>query len=90
MPATEGKDGRWRFRCSYQGKRYSGSSPKGNNTKKAAAALEKQLLERLAARRFSGVMPMVKDFLKRFLEHQRAHVKPLTFELHGAVLGGDR
>lgn len=84
MPAYE-KAGRWRFRFAFQGKRYSGSAPKGANTKKAALALERQLLDKLMARRFTGVMPTVKDFIRRFLEHQKAHTKPLTHELHERI-----
>lgn len=86
MPAFKDPSGRWRFRFSYLGKRYSGSAPTGNNTKKAAEALEKAMLERLASRRFTGVMPTVKEFVKRFLEHQGARVKPLTLALHTTLM----
>lgn len=84
MPAYEHK-GRWRFRFAFQGNRYSGSAPKGANTKKTALALERQLLDKLVARRFTGVMPLIKDFIRRFLEHQKAHTKPLTYELHERI-----
>lgn len=85
MPAYEDKHGRWRYRFTFQGKRYSGSAPKGNNTKKVALALERQHLDRLIARKFTGVMPTVKEFIGRFLEYQKAHTKQLTHELHETI-----
>lgn len=81
MPAYKDKDGRWRYRFSYQGKRYGGSTPKGANTKKMAEKLEAEHIEKLVARRFIGVMPTFKQFAARFLEHQGARVKPLTLDL---------
>lgn len=85
MPAYADRYGRWRFRFIYQGKRYSGSTPKGHNTAKVARALERDLFDKLISRRFTGVMPTVKDFIKRFLDYQRAHTKQLTFELHETI-----
>jgi integrase len=85
MPAYEDKHGRWRYRFAYGGKRYSGSAPKGANTKKAAAGLERDRLERLMSRRFTGVVPTIKEFIRRFLDHQKAHTKPLTYELHDTI-----
>jgi hypothetical protein len=40
---------------------------------------------RLIARRFTGVMPTVKEFIGRFLAHQKAHTKQLTYELHETI-----
>jgi integrase len=85
MPAYKDADGRWRYRFAFEGKRYSGSAPKGNNTKKAAEQLERLVLEKLRARRFTGIMPTVAGFLARFLDHQKQHTKPLTFELHERI-----
>ena len=85
MPAYEDGSGRWRYRFAFEGKRYSGSAPKGNNTKKAALQLERQRLDKLMSRKFTGVMPTIRDFIKRFLDHQKAHTKPLTFELHETI-----
>lgn len=84
MPAYEHK-GRWRYRFAFEGKRYSGSAPKGANTKKAALALERVKLDKLMARRFTGVMPTIKEFIPRFLDHQKAHTKPLTHDLHERI-----
>lgn len=85
MPAYELR-GRWRYRFAYKGKRYSGSAPKGHNTKKAATQLERDMLERLLARRFTGVIPTVDAFVEQFLDYQRAHVKPLTVHLNETQL----
>jgi len=85
MPPYEDPTGRWRFRFSFEGKRYSGSAPKASNTKKTALALERRLADKLVARRFTGTMPTVRDFIPRFLEHQKAHTKPLTHELHDTI-----
>jgi integrase len=81
MP-TYKHNGRWRYRFAYQGKRYSGSAPKGHNTQRVAAELEKQHIEKLAARVFTGKMPTLGEFSKKFLEYQKARVKPLTYELN--------
>lgn len=84
MPAYE-HNGRWRYRFAFEGKRYSGSAPKGHNTKRAALQLERERLERLMSRRFTGVMPTMKDFIPRFLEYQKAHTKQLTYALHKTI-----
>lgn len=81
MPAYE-LNGRWRYRFAYKGKRYSGSAPKGHNTKKAASQLERDHLEKLMSRRYTGTMPTVEQFVEQFLDYQRAHVKPLTVDLN--------
>jgi integrase len=78
------RDGRWRYRFAYEGRRYSGSAPKGHNTQRVAAQLEKAHIERLQKRAYTGVMPTVTDFAKRFLEYQQAHTKPLTFSTNRA------
>jgi integrase len=78
VPPYKGPDGRWRFRGEYKGKPYSGSSPKANNTKKAAEKLEKDLLEKLAARVFVGDMPTVMEFVEKFLGYQATHTAALT------------
>lgn len=81
MPAYRSKkDGRWRYRFFRAGKRYSGSTPKGANTKVIAQQLERDHIERVIGQRWEGVMPSVAEFAPRFLEFQRARVKPLTYE----------
>jgi integrase len=82
MSAYKDKDGRWRYRFARRGQRYSGSTLPGNNTKAAALALERQHIEKLERNTFTGAMPTVKEFSERFLEHQRARVRPLTIELN--------
>lgn len=86
MPAYKGDDGRWRYRFAFRGRRYSGSTAKGMNTKRAAELLERAHLDKLEKRRFTGLMPNVRDFVAQFLEHQRAHTKQLTYELNESVM----
>lgn len=86
MPAYKDKNGRWRYRFAYKGKRYGGSTPKGGNTKKIAEELERHHLERLMSRRFTGTMPTVAAFVTQFLDHQKPRVKPLTFSLQKTIL----
>ncbi len=81
MPTYKGPDGRWRFRGVYNGRDFSGSSPKGNNTKAAAARLEQEMLRKLERRIFTGQMPTVAQFSEQFLEYQRTHTKQLTYQL---------
>ncbi len=78
--------GRWRFRFVYEGRRYSGSTPKGHNTKVIAKQLEHDMIERLSKKRYTGVMPTVADFAVRFLDYQRTNTKPLTYELHERIV----
>lgn len=81
MSTYKDASGRWRYRFSFKNKRYKGSSPKEANKQKVAETLERQHLDRLLAQRFDGVMPTVSAFVVRFLDFQRARVKPLTLEL---------
>jgi len=85
MPTYEDKHGRWRYRFAFEGKRYSGSAPKGANTKKVAQQLERDRLEKLMSRRYVGVIPIVKDFIVQFLAFQKANTKQLTHELHESI-----
>lgn len=86
MPAYKDTDGRWRYRFAYNGSRESGSTPKGHNTKSAAERMERQHLEKLVARQYTGKMPQLREFIGRFLEHQQARTKPLTQKQQKAVL----
>ena len=82
MPPYKDKSGRWRYRGVVKGGReYNGSSPKGDNTRRAAVALETEHLRKLERRLFTGKMPTVAEFVVEFLEYQQAHVKPLTYQL---------
>ncbi len=78
MPTKKHSDGRWRYRFAFDGRRYSGSAPKGNNTKLIAGKLEKKHIEKLEANTYTGKMPTVAEFGARFLEFQKARTKPLT------------
>ncbi len=78
MPTYQGKDGRWRFRLQHSGRRYSGSTTKAHNTKAAAKALEKALVEKLERHVYTGKMPTVAVFVERFLDHQAGHTAQLT------------
>lgn len=78
MAAYKDTDERWRYRFSYNGQRFSGTTPRGHNTKKAAERIEREQLERLIAKQYLGEMPTVRQFAARFLEHQQARTKPLT------------
>lgn len=86
MPAYKDNDGRWRFRFSYNGKRYGGTSPRNHNTKKAAETLERQMLDKLLARQYTGKMPTLAEHAERFLEYQKSRVKPLTYVQQKAVI----
>ncbi len=77
---------RWRYRFQWQGKRYGGSTPIGNNTKKFAEQMEKEHLAKLQARQYTGVMPTLAEFAPRFLEYQLGHTKQLTHELHETIV----
>lgn len=77
---------RWRYRFAYNGQRFSGSTPRAHNTKKAAEKIEREMLERLIARQYLGKMPTVREFAPRFLEHQKARTKPLTYEQQSGVV----
>jgi integrase len=72
-------NGRWRYRFSFKGKRYGGSTLEGNNTKRAAIALERAHIEKLEAGVHVGKMPTVREFIERFNEHQRPRVKLGTY-----------
>jgi integrase len=76
------RTGRWRYRFAFKGKRYSGSAPKGNNTQKVAAQLEKQHLEKMIDRTYTGKMPTLGEFCAQYLDYQSTRVKPLTYELN--------
>lgn len=79
MPVYRDKrDQRWRFRFEHQGHRFSGSTTKANNTRRAAAELESELQRKLNRNEFVGDMPTVAEFAKRFLEHQATHTAQLT------------
>lgn len=82
MPTYRGRDGRWRYRFAYRGRRkgYNGSAPKGANTEKVAARMEREHLERVMNNQFVGEMPTVTKFITQFLEYQKPRVKPLTYE----------
>jgi integrase len=83
MPSyKDKKSGRWRYRFAYDGQRFSGSAPKAANTMKVADQLERKHLEKLMSNQYTGVMPTVAAFVDRFLEYQKARVKPLTYELN--------
>lgn len=84
MPTYRGPDKRWRFRGVVNGQKYSGSSPKGDNTKRAAEHAETELIRKLQARVFTGTMPTVREFAERFLEFQRARTR------EGTHLGQER
>lgn len=81
MPSYKGKDGRWRYRFTHRGKQYSGSTPKGTNTQRAANQLEKEHFERVQSKRFLGVTPTVAELAVMFLEYQQAHTRKLTHSL---------
>jgi integrase len=86
MPSYKDKDGRWRYRFQHNGKRYGGSTAKGNNTKRAADALEREHIGKLERREFTGRMPTIQEFSVQFLEYQEANTKPLTHELHETIV----
>lgn len=87
MPAYQDSSGRWRYRFSIRDARYSGSAPKGSNTKRAAEHLERIHAERVASRTFVGKVPTVKEFAVRFLEHQAANTKPATLKANRSSMG---
>lgn len=77
-----GKEPRWRYRFTYRGRKYSGSAPRADNTKRAAELAELEHVRRLQAGLLpSRDIPIVRAFAVRFLQHQRANVEALTYEL---------
>ncbi len=89
MPTYKTKEkigDRWRYRFTMRGQRYGGSTPKGANTKKMAEAMEREHIEKVKDRLFTGKMPTVNEFVVRFLEYQAGHTKPLTRKQQEAVL----
>jgi integrase len=86
VPAYKDPHGRWRYRFAYNGERYSGSTPKGHNTKNAAERIERQHLEKLIARSYTGTMPTVREFADQFLDYQVSRTKPLTQQQQRATL----
>ncbi len=78
MPPYKDNRGRWRFRLQHNGRRYSGSTTKAYNTKVAACALEKALVEKLEDKAYTGKMPTIAEFVTRFLDHQAGHTAQLT------------
>lgn len=86
MPAYKGKDLRWRYRFFKNGRRYSGSAPKGGNTKRVAELLEREHIDRVAVRAYDGKMPTMRELGERFIKHQAARVKPLTLVQQKATI----
>lgn len=80
MPPYKDSKGRWRWRLQHNGKRYSGSTTKANNTRAAAERLEKVTSDKLERQQFTGVVPTVTEFAARFLEYQTGHTSQLTQE----------
>ncbi len=78
MPPYKDSRGRWRFRLQHNDRRYSGSTAKLHNTKAAAKALEKAMLEKLERNAYTGTMPTVRAFVTQFLEHQATCTAQLT------------
>jgi integrase len=85
LSAYKDRHGRWRWRFTFKGKRYSGSAPLGSNTKATAEKLERTTLDRLVARKYDGVMPTFEQFAPRFIAYQLEHTKPLTHLNHEHV-----
>jgi len=81
MSAYKDKHGRWRYRFTRNGQRYSGSTLPAYNTKKAAEQLERVHVEKLQANVYTGVMPRVREFIARFLDYQKARFKSSTYKL---------
>lgn len=86
MPAYKDDDGRWRYRFAFRGKRYSGSTARGHNTKAAADTLERQHIEKLETRSFTGTMPTVEQFAPQFLDYQKSNAKPLTYKNNETIV----
>lgn len=78
MPTYKDASGRWRYRFTANGQRYSGSAPKGGNTRRITERLEAEHVERVSLRTFDGKIPTVGEFAERFLRYQEARTKPLT------------
>lgn len=78
MPSFKDPKGRWRWRFTFRGKRYSGTAPRNSNTKAAAERAEKAELARLEGGGFTGKVQTVAEFAVKFLEHQAARTKATT------------
>ncbi|MBA3844939.1 MAG: site-specific integrase [Actinobacteria bacterium] len=82
---------RWRYKFQLRGKQYSGSTAKLNNTRAAAAALERVRLATLDDRISAGKMPTLVEYADVFLANQKRSAGLLTHEgqtshLHKHVL----
>lgn len=87
MPAYKDKTGRWRYRFVKNGTRYSGSTPKDANTKRAAEELARKHADSIISGLKRGERaPFVRDFAASFLDHQRPRTKPLTQRQQKATL----
>ncbi len=86
MPQYKTSDGKWRYRFSHNKARYGGHATTQDNTKRAAAELERRHLAKLSAGKYTGAMPTVAEFAVRFLEFQQVNTKQLTHELHTRII----
>ena len=79
MPVYQDKaTKRWRYRFAYAGERHGGTAPIGGNTRRIAEQLERDHIDRVSKGRELPDAPTIRDFVPRFLEHQKARTKQLT------------
>ncbi len=87
MPPYKGPDGRWRYRGVFKHRPYSGSTPKGDNTRRAAIAVEREHLRKLEHRVTTDKMPTVDAFIEQFLDYQKPpRTRRATFQLQSTHL----
>lgn len=77
MQYRDQKTKRWRWRFSFQGRRYSGTTPGSANTKAMAARLEAEHTKRVTG----GVVRVtIAELADVYLAYQLGRVKPLSYE----------
>jgi integrase len=81
MPTYQDKSGRtprWRYRFTYRGAKYSGTTPLLSNTKATAARMEREHHDKLQAGGSVERPPLLRVFASRFVAHQNARIKPTS------------
>ncbi len=84
MPPYKDNRGRWRFRGVVGGQPYSGSSPKGDNTQRAAELLEKKQIRQL----LDGVtdVPLMSPWIEEYWRIRSPKLGQITRRNQGSIL----
>jgi integrase len=69
---------RWRYRFTFRGAKYSGSTPLAHNTRTFAAKMEREHFDKLQGGGSVERPPLLRAFSTRYLTHQGARLKPTS------------